>query len=164
MTEEEFKDTVLPHHQMMMAEAFRILRNKDEAIDCVQDALTSIWKSRKSLPQISNVRAYCVKAAVNRALEMTRSGRLISDPPDNNAIPDNSSTPAEVYESSEKISLLRKAVGMLPEIERRVIILKAVKGMSGGEIAQTTGLSHANVRVIIHRARKRLRQYLDDNQ
>ena len=78
MTEKEFKETVLPHHQLMLAEALRLLKNRDEALDCLQDAVTALWKSRKELTTVKNVKAYCMKIVCNRALEMIRQ-RKISD-------------------------------------------------------------------------------------
>lgn len=160
MTEEEFKETVMPHHTVMMAEALRVLRDRDEALDCLQDALTSLWKSRNSLRGVANVGGYCVRTVSNRALEMIRSRKDIQ--PDTGDNLSGSDTPVTEMERTEKVSMLRQAVKLLPENERKVIVLKAIKGLTGEEIAEATGLSIANVRVLLHRGRKRLREYMEN--
>lgn len=159
MTEEEFKNSVLPHHKLMLAEALHILRDRDEALDCLQDVITSLWKFRKNLREVENMRAYCLTAISNRAIEMIRLYPPEESESDNN-IPADDKTDA-FMERSEKVALLRKAISQLPENERKVIVMKAIKGMSGEEIAKATGLSHSNVRVLIHRARTKLKEYLE---
>lgn len=162
MTEEEFKNSVLPHHKLMMAEALHILRNEEDALDCLQDVIASLWKFRKNLREVENMRAYCLKAISNRAIEMIRL-HPPEDKETDNSIPAEDNTDALV-ERSEKVALLRMAIRLLPEIERKVIVMKAIKGMSGEEIAKATGLSHSNVRVLIHRARTKLKEYLEKHK
>ncbi|MCM1489966.1 MAG: sigma-70 family RNA polymerase sigma factor [Muribaculum sp.] len=162
MTEEEFKKAVMPHHQLMMAEALHILQNRDDALDCLQDAITALWKSRKTLLSVGNIRAYCIKTVSNRAIEMLRRQVRTEDESNDNMISDD--PPDAALERAEKMALLKKAVKLLPENERMVIVMKVLKGMSGEEIAETTGLSHANVRVLTHRARQRLKEYLEKHK
>lgn len=162
MTEEEFKKAVMPHHQLMMAEALHILQNRDDALDCLQDAITALWKSRKTLLSVGNILAYCVKTVSNRAIEMLRRQVRTEDESNDNMISDDQ--PDAALERAEKMALLKKAVKLLPENERMVIVMKVLKGMSGEEIAETTGLSHANVRVLTHRARQRLKEYLEKHK
>lgn len=159
MTEEEFKAAVMPHNMKMMAEAMRILKNRDKALDCLQDAFTALWKSRDGLSDISNVSAYCIKATVNRAIVMQRRE---SEPSVESEVDiPSDDTPLKKMEQAEKTALLRQAVKLLPEIERKIIVMRALKGMSSDEIAHTMGLTPANVRVILHRGRKKLKDYLD---
>lgn len=148
----------MPHHLKMMAEALRILKNRDEALDCVQDALSSLWKARTGLRKVDNVGNYCMKTVANRAFEiLQRNDRRFADADESIPSADN---PATALERDERINLLRKAISTLPELERRIIIMKVFKGMSGDEIALATGLSNANVRVIIHRIRIKLKSYI----
>ncbi|MDE5849321.1 MAG: RNA polymerase sigma factor, partial [Muribaculaceae bacterium] len=64
-------------------------------------------------------------------------------------------------ERREKVAILRKALKLLPENEREVVMMKAINGMSGDEIAEATGLSTTNVRVLLHRGRKRIKDYMN---
>ncbi len=159
MTEQEFKETVLPHHSMMLAEALRLLKNRDEALDCLQDAVTSLWNSKSKLTSVGNIKAYCIKSVSNRALEMLRQRPFSYSEYDKDLLSDDTSSSA--VESKEKIAILREAVKLLPENERRIVMLKALKCLSSDEIAEVSGLSTANVRVLLHRGRKRIKDYLN---
>ena len=158
MTEQEFKETVLPHHKMMLAEAMRLLKNRDEALDCLQDAVTSLWRSRHELPKVSNIKAYCIRSVSNRALEMIRQ-RPISYPEYDEDLPSDATTSSAV-ERKEKVAILKKAIQLLPENERKVVLMKAIRGMKSDEIAEATGFSPSNVRVLLHRGRKGLKDYM----
>lgn len=46
----------------------------------------------------------------------------------------------------------------LPENQRTVVVMSAVTGLSNSEISQATGLSAENVRVLLSRGRKKLRE------
>jgi RNA polymerase sigma-70 factor (ECF subfamily) len=52
------------------------------------------------------------------------------------------------------------ALRTLPEAYRETLVLRLVEGMTGPEIAARTGLTHASVRVNLHRGMKRLRECL----
>ncbi len=161
MTEQEFKETVLPHHSMMLAEAMRLLKNRDEALDCLQDAVTSLWKSRRDLSKVSNIKAYCIRSVTNRALEMIRQSHIrysegVKDLP-------SEVTPASAVERRENIAILKEAIKLLPENERKVVLMKAINGMTSDEIAEATGFTTTNVRVLLHRGRKRIKDYLKKN-
>ncbi|MDE6696214.1 MAG: sigma-70 family RNA polymerase sigma factor [Muribaculaceae bacterium] len=158
MTEKEFKDTVMPHHTMMLAEAMRLLKNRDEALDCLQDAVTSLWKLRRELRKVSNIKAYCLKSVTNRALEMIRQQHISYSESDKD-IPSDVSSNTSV-ERRESVAILRKAIQLLPDNERKVVLMKALNGMSSEEISEATGFSTANVRVLLHRGRKRIKDYL----
>ena len=159
MTEKEFKETVLPHHQLMLAEAMRLLKNRDEALDCLQDAVTALWKSRNELTKVENVKSYCMKIVYNRALGMIRQRKISDSEYGNNLQSDVTSDSA--VERREKLAILKKAIKLLPENEREVVMMKAINGMSGDEIAEATGLSPTNVRVLLHRGRKRIKDYMN---
>ena len=56
--------------------------------------------------------------------------------------------------------LIVKALSSLPDSEREVIMLRAIEGFSGDEIALILGISHGTVRVRLHRARARIEKTL----
>ncbi len=159
MTEQEFKETVLPHHSMMLAEAMRLLKNRDEALDCLQDAVTALWKTRGELSKVSHIKAYCIKSVTNRALEMIRQRHAANTDISNDIL--SEASPSSAVESKENITILREAIRHLPESERKVVVLKAIRGMTSDEIAEASGLTAANVRVLLHRGRKRIKDYLN---
>ena len=57
---------------------------------------------------------------------------------------------------------LSDAVETLPEQQRTVILLRDFAGLDGPEVAESLGISEGNQRVILHRARTRVRDALAD--
>ena len=57
---------------------------------------------------------------------------------------------------------LRRALAALPRSYRVVVVLREIEGLSTREVATIAGLSEANVRARLHRARMLLRRYLSD--
>jgi len=63
--------------------------------------------------------------------------------------------------STETVELVKRAIEELPETQRLVITLRDVTGCSADEVCETLGVSAANERVLLHRARARVRARLE---
>lgn len=61
----------------------------------------------------------------------------------------------------ETIELVHAAIAALPESQRTVITLRDVDGWSSEEVRNVLGLSESNQRVLLHRARAKVRQALE---
>ncbi len=61
------------------------------------------------------------------------------------------------------IRLVHESIARLPETARAVVTLRDVEGLSTTEVAEMLGLSEANVRVILHRGRARIRSEVETN-
>lgn len=149
----------MPLHTTLYAYALAILRNESDAADCMQEALTKLWENRNRLSKIDNIKAYATITVRNIAVSMyakTVAKSLSSDDrlPD---MADTSPTPSEALESREDVVLIGNLLKELPENQRKVVMLSGVAGLSNNEIRTATGLSDHNVRVLLSRGRKKLR-------
>ncbi len=64
--------------------------------------------------------------------------------------------------SAETRRVIRDAIDMLPPAQRRVIGLRDVEGLSAQEVVELLDLTEVNQRVLLHRARAKVRQALED--
>jgi RNA polymerase sigma-70 factor (ECF subfamily) len=71
-------------------------------------------------------------------------------------------TPLEALLSAETRELLRTALEQLPPMQRLVLSLRDIEGWSSEEVCEALDLSQANQRVVLHRARTKLRDVIDD--
>ncbi len=70
--------------------------------------------------------------------------------------------PEEHLAGRETLDALKRAVEDLPSKQRQVIVLRDIEGWQAAEVCDLLGLSEANQRVLLHRARSKVRQALED--
>jgi RNA polymerase sigma-70 factor (ECF subfamily) len=71
-------------------------------------------------------------------------------------------TPEQMVLSSECRALLEKAIAALPPVQRQVITLRDIHGWDSPEVCNALGITETNCRVLLHRARSRVRQAMED--
>lgn len=72
------------------------------------------------------------------------------------------SIPEDQLISQETMDLINQVITGLPENQRAVITLRDIHELSSAEVCNALGVSETNQRVLLHRARARLRQALED--
>jgi RNA polymerase sigma-70 factor (ECF subfamily) len=70
--------------------------------------------------------------------------------------------PEEHLSGREMLDALKDAIVQLPVKQRRVIVLRDIEGWEADEVCELLHLSEANQRVLLHRARSKVRQALED--
>jgi RNA polymerase sigma-70 factor (ECF subfamily) len=70
-------------------------------------------------------------------------------------------TPEKLALSKEGGAFLEKAIGDLPPNLRQVLVLRDVEGLDSKEVCAMLAVSEANQRVLLHRARSRVRRALE---
>lgn len=77
-------------------------------------------------------------------------------------------TPEAAVLSGETLRVLETCLQKLPEPQRAVLLLRDVEGLTGEEICNALGVSDTHQRVLLHRARSRMRtlleRYYDDKK
>jgi RNA polymerase sigma-70 factor (ECF subfamily) len=77
------------------------------------------------------------------------------------ALPDIQSSPEQKLARKDMRQSLRGEIGRLPERNREAFILGELGGLTDDEVAQTLGISRANVKVRLHRARVQLKKAIE---
>ena len=70
--------------------------------------------------------------------------------------------PEEILLSEETLRFVRQTIDGLPDNQRAVIMLRDIEECSSQEICNILGISETNQRVLLHRARARVREALED--
>ena len=71
------------------------------------------------------------------------------------------SSPEKELEEKEDIRRIQELIEQLPENQRQVIRLRGIEDCSYEDIEQITGLSSSNIRTLLSRARKLIREKLE---
>lgn len=157
----DFKKQFLPYHRKLYRTAFLLMKNVQDAEDIVQEAYLKLWKKRNELPDdIVSMEAYCVTLTKNLCYDALR---LVQPEIEDERPPEElplvaKSNPAQDTERRDEAKHVMRFIQQLPEQQRQVMLMRDVDDRPMEEIAQKTGLSATNIRVMLSRARKRIRE------
>ena len=154
-----FRLAVLQHDRTVYRVARALLRDEREAEDVVQETFLRYWQLGTT---VKKPREWLLKVARNACLDRFRkSGRLVSHEQEQPPEPSEERDPAWHYEQRELSADLKQLVDTLPEPQRSLIVLFDLHGIDGAECAAILGLNVNQVKVYLHRARRKLRLQLE---
>lgn len=142
----------------LQATARRLLADDSAADDALQDAFYKLWERRQSIVSQSQAEGLSVVAVRNTCIDALRRSNRAAEYPIDQAVEDvaendTDNERAELYESVKAIIDSR-----LSEREKAVITMRDTMGMDFGDIAEELGITEANTRMILSRARKTVRE------
>ena len=163
-----FNLLVEQYERLVFSVSLRLLRDYQHAEDVTQEAFLRAYSS---LSQYSggSFRAWLTRIATNRCYDLLRStqrrpAQSLDDHPFEEEqqwsvepLPDD---PERLAIHSELGHRLERALDLLPEEQRLVVLLYDVHGYDYEEIAQIAGISLGTVKSRLSRARSRLRDLL----
>jgi RNA polymerase sigma-70 factor, ECF subfamily len=127
----------------------------NEVDDLVQDVFLVALRRLDSLREPAAFAGWLLAIARNRANDFHRRPHATEELPEE--LPEETKgSDSDEYKGRAALEAIRS----MPEAYRETLMLRLVEGMSGPEIASRTGLTHASVRVNLHRGMKQLREKL----
>ncbi len=157
MDAETFKKVFLPYHQKLYRIAYRIVQDAANAEDIVQETFIKLWNKRGDMQDIENTEAFPIIILRNTCLDHLRKTKNDYHTNYDTDIPETASLVRQI-EIQDEAERVKKLINKLPEQQRQVMIMKHWDGYSDEEIEQITGISPGNIRVILSRARKTIRE------
>ncbi len=172
---EAFEALTSRHEQSVFALAMRILRQEHDAEDVTQQTFLSVLEHLHGFRAEASFSTWLLRIATHAALKIVRKRkglRTVSleetteerdgydTVPHPEYIADWRQSPEQLVHQNEIQRLLDEALAQLDEKHRMIFVLRDVEGFSVRETAETLGLSEANVKVRLLRARLQLREHL----
>jgi len=151
-----FVDT---YQDMAVTIAYRVCGNKQDAEDIVQNAFVKAFHNLKMFRSDSKFSTWFYRIVYNTAITETRTSVHNTEFVDYKVIEVSDSysdfdTMAQIEENERK-EMINEALDKLPKDESVMLSLYYLEDNSVKEIAVITNLTEANVKVKLHRARKR---------
>jgi len=163
-----FNDLVLCYQDLLYALVVRMVPDRDQASDAVQEAFFSAFRNMGSF-RGGSVRSWLSRIAINAAMDAQRlKKRRPADPypelEDDSWQPPATEADDPVTTSlrSERHRALNAALARITDDQRAAIVLFDIEGYDYAEIAHMTGVSLGTVKSRIHRGRLALRDRLAD--
>lgn len=165
--EAAFAALVAPRRTRLWSVCLRVVGDRHDAEDALQDALTAAWQHLGSFRGDARLDTWLYRIASNAALAVARRRReRVLDPEDlgevggwgeraGDGVRDHAGRVADV-------DLVRRALADLPEAFREAVVLREVADLSYDEIATHQGIGVQTVKSRLNRARAQLAAALRD--
>lgn len=159
----DWQTIVSVHSPAAWATACRLLGDRHDAEDCVQDAFADAFAlaGREPVRQWGALLKRLVTVrAVDRLRERYR--RAPERSADLAEFRDSQPSPSQQVETGELLEMLRSAIARLPADQAQVVLLQCVEGCSYQEIGEQLSMSSGAVGMALLRARARLRELFSE--
>ena len=174
-----FEKLIKKYEDSIFSLAYRILQDKEEAYDVLQETALSAFKNLKRFKGKSSFSTWIYRIALNFALMRKRKQKSLAKkmaviPTDDETkiydsveseevknIQNVYDNPLKNLEQQELINILNDSLNKLPEKYRTVFILKELEGRPVEEIARILNLSTSAIKTRLHRSRMYLKELME---
>ena len=165
--QEALKEIFDKYHEKVYRIAYGVVRQREEALDVVQDVFIKLFRSIKNFKGRSHFYTYLYRMAMNTAIDHKRkAGKQFMPSLDE----EGSIQPSDDAEKGPERVLLQKeleervklAMDKLPAEQKAALIFRDVEGLSYQEMAEAMGCSIGTVMSRLHYGRKRMQESLKD--
>jgi len=151
----------------LVSTLFFVLGNHDDAQDAAQEAFIKCWRTRASLTDVKNMRAWIFRVGLNAAKDLQRNAWRRRSRPLGDATPPEPSakciTPGDALESKETLQRLRQALLELRPEEKEVFLLRQNGDLTYEEIAAMRCIPVGTIKTQMRSALQKLRYILKDS-
>lgn len=155
MTVDQYNNCVNAYADAVYRFVLKNLRDEEASRDVVQESFEKMW-TRAAGISYEKARSYLFTTAYHQMVDHIRKEKRMTGL--ENEGESYSLSTQEQYSDLKEI--LDEAVRQLPDDQRSVLLLRDYEGYSYREIGEITGLSEAQVKVYIYRARMFLKNYI----
>jgi len=167
MNEQEFNQKVMVYSGKFFGYSYKILGDKEEARDAVQDLYLKLWSQRHSLANVNNIEAFATTIIRNLCidrLKRIKSSSLHSENYVRLSFDDSDVNDGFDNEIDIRIDLVRRAIKKLPELQQKIFLMRDFEEKEYDIISLELGITPENLRVMLSRARKRVRVLIENSR
>jgi RNA polymerase sigma factor (sigma-70 family) len=161
-----YERLIAPIETRMIRTIWGIVRDREEAQDALQEALTTIWRRWDRLQTHPNPEALVMRICINAAHDALRRKhrRLRWFGTESVAVepPDPAPSALDAVRSAEAQVRVRRAIASLPRNQATAIVMHAVEDIPYDAVAAAMRCREVTVRTHVARARAKLRALLAD--
>lgn len=158
MDSREFKQRFMPHHKLLYRVAYHLTGNQQDAEDLLQDMYLKLWQKRDNLPNEATKETYLISMMRNLFVDQRRLKRLDTSELKNEDSPPDERSMDRQIDAKDEAQQMVGLIQQLPERDARIIKMHLMEEHSYEEIEQDTGLSQGNIRIIVMRSKKKLKE------
>jgi RNA polymerase sigma-70 factor (ECF subfamily) len=157
--EESYKKLLTEASRHLEAYFTKRLFDSSMILDLVQETLISIHKSKHTFTQDAKFSPWFFAIAHNRFVDYIRKNKKMTV-----QLTDPHEDVEEWINDQQTVFDMEESLNHLSERERDILLLVKVEGLTIKETSLKLGLSEANIKVIIHRSIKKIKERLNRYQ
>ena len=147
----DFDEIFEEYWQKVLRLCMGYVNNHDLANDLAQETFIKVWQHLPKFRNESSVGTWIFRIATNYCIRQIKSDKTVKQINPPNLLDDADDN----HEVENNTKLLYQYISELPEVDRLIISLE-LEDLDQSEIASIVGMSNTNVRVRIHRIKKKI--------
>jgi len=163
MEQAQFKREILPLRERLLSYAERLLENKSDAEDIIQEVFLKLWHMRDELSNYANIDALSVTITKHLCLNRLKVNCRNREDLNGLVLIDKNISPEEQLEQKDHVAQVMRIIDQLPGLQQAVLKMKHLDGLEIDEIAALTGSTPEAVRMNLSRARKKVKEIFFKN-
>lgn len=157
-----YKKALEEHRQRVFSFAHYSLRIREEAEDVTQEVFIKLWQNWEKIDH-ARLGAWLMRVAHNAVIDAVRRRKPTNEHVDDYAeveLQDDETRPdsGEALDEARRNAMLRRAIGRLADPFRSILIMRDLQGASYAHIQHCLDMSESQVKVYLHRGRRKLRE------
>ena len=157
-----FNELVQPISNKLYQASMRLVVNREDARDIVQEAVLKLWEKRDELDKIDNKEAWAMKIVVNKSLDWLKKHKPIYMDLNDDVFEQHTETDLEKQLIlKEQLNTVHLLVQKMSSDQKAIFELREMQGLSYKEIAESMEMDINHVKVNIHRIRKKLKAHCE---
>lgn len=154
-----FDKLMIRHQQTIFRLAYRMLDNRDDALDIVQETFYRAYRSLKKFRGDASFRLWLEKIATNLCISRYRRRKLFSEIEKAFGLGKSPQWDDEI-DTDVNRKMLAIALSTLTTRERVAFILRLEQKLSTKQTAEIMGISEGTVKTLLHRANQKMKKAL----
>ena len=158
-----FSYLVDKYKDMVFTLAFRILKNRENAEEVAQDSFVKVYQNLGKFRSKSKFSTWLYRIVYNTAISRVRVKQKTTMSIDNQKffeIGDDDQNVSKSFDIENNKMILQRLLNKLDESDRALITLYYLDECKISEISEITGYNNSNIKVKLHRTRKKMQEEL----
>ena len=156
----EINEIWLPLSDRFYRVAYHILESHEDAEDAVQELYLKMIKTPDKFSNVQDPASFGITILRNICIDIIRRREKRRSEELHEYMIADISSPDKAAAEKDKLRILIHEINRLPQKQSMILKMRTIEGLEYDEIAQRTGLSQVNIRVLISIARKTLKKNL----
>ena len=160
---QSFSHLVDKYKDMVFTLAFRILKNRENAEEVAQDSFVKVYQNLGKFKLKSKFSTWLYRIVYNTAISKVRVKQKPTLSIENLEffeIVDEKQKTSKSFDIENNKMILQRLLNKLDESDRALITLYYLEECKISEIAEITGFNRSNIKVKLHRTRKKMQEAL----